>query len=223
MSPARLTPPTPTTIYLVRHAQSEHNVAWDNELSLRHTSSLGTGLTPLGVAQARMLAQRLRAIPIHALYSSPLLRAQQTATIIATAKRLPVSITDSLREHYLGALERQTDTAVLLRTFKRIERLQRSLPDREKLRIKLVEDMESEEEAASRMRRYLKRIARQHQGKTLLVVSHGVIIRSFLIQLGFAPYYALRHPALTNGAYVRLLATPQHFVVEETYGVHLTH
>lgn len=63
------------TIYLVRHGlhDSEHS---------RH-DKLGSGLTPVGVEQAKLTAQRLSSLPISAIYCSTLRRAVETAEIIA--------------------------------------------------------------------------------------------------------------------------------------------
>jgi hypothetical protein len=64
------------TIYLVRHGQYDHADARD-EFN-------GKGLVPLGIAQARLLAARLRAMPVEftSLTSSTMTRARQTAQVI---------------------------------------------------------------------------------------------------------------------------------------------
>lgn len=64
------------TIYLIRHGQYDQADARD-EFSHR-------GLVPLGIAQARLLAARLRALPIEftSLTSSPMTRARQTAMVL---------------------------------------------------------------------------------------------------------------------------------------------
>jgi serine/threonine-protein phosphatase PGAM5 len=63
------------TIYLIRHG--EHDSEND------HNDKLGGGLTPIGVEQTKLTAQRLRPLPISAIYSSTLRRATETAEIIA--------------------------------------------------------------------------------------------------------------------------------------------
>ena len=63
------------TIYLVRHAQ------YDSKND--HNDKLGGGLTPIGVEQAKLTAQRFRSLPISAIHCSTLRRAAQTAEIIA--------------------------------------------------------------------------------------------------------------------------------------------
>ena len=64
------------TIYLIRHGQYDQADTRD-EFS-------GRGLVPLGIAQARLLAARLRAMPVEftSLTSSTMTRARQTAVVI---------------------------------------------------------------------------------------------------------------------------------------------
>ena len=64
------------TIYLVRHGFYDINDDADPDV--------GKALLPLGVAQARLVGARLRALPvkIDALYTSTMTRARQTARVI---------------------------------------------------------------------------------------------------------------------------------------------
>jgi serine/threonine-protein phosphatase PGAM5 len=66
------------TIYLIRHGQYDQADERD-EFS-------GRGLVPLGIAQARLLAARLKAMPVRfsSLTSSTMTRARQTAAIISS-------------------------------------------------------------------------------------------------------------------------------------------
>jgi serine/threonine-protein phosphatase PGAM5 len=61
------------TLYLVRHGHHD----------LTSTHRLGGSLTPIGVEQAQLTAERLGAFPITAIYCSTLPRATETAEIIA--------------------------------------------------------------------------------------------------------------------------------------------
>jgi broad specificity phosphatase PhoE len=86
-------------ILLIRHAQSEHHV---RRLSGGWTD---TPLTPLGHEQSRRLATRLRAeLPdtVIRLYSSDLIRAQETARCIAEQFEVEPIIDARLREHNNG-------------------------------------------------------------------------------------------------------------------------
>ena len=93
-------------LYFARHGQSEANV-------LRVISNRGGvhPLTELGRQQAAELAQSVTSIPITKIYSSPLLRARQTAEIVAAALHVPFEIVDALREPDCGIAEGRSDEA----------------------------------------------------------------------------------------------------------------
>lgn len=61
---------------------------------------VGRGLVPIGVAQARLLGARLRALPFafDAVLASPLTRARETAAVLASDLRLPVEPLADLAE-----------------------------------------------------------------------------------------------------------------------------
>ena len=93
-------------LYFVRHGESEAN-------TLRVISNRKSpfGLTALGKEQAATLADRLKDIPITAIFSSPILRARETAEILSLAFHLPYQITEALREYDCGILEEKSDEA----------------------------------------------------------------------------------------------------------------
>jgi serine/threonine-protein phosphatase PGAM5 len=68
--------PSPRTLYLIRHGFYDYHDERDAEV--------GKALVPLGVAQARLVAARLRALPVRfsSLTSSTLTRARETALVI---------------------------------------------------------------------------------------------------------------------------------------------
>ncbi len=73
-----------TRFLLVRHGQT----AWNKDLHFRGTTDLP--LSDLGLIQAQRVAEWLKDEPIRAIYSSPLLRAVQTAQPLADVMGLPV-------------------------------------------------------------------------------------------------------------------------------------
>lgn len=97
--------PQVTRLYLVRHGQSVANVTW--EFSYRRVDP---PLTDLGIRQARLTAEHLRSVQVDAIYSSPMLRAVQTAEIFGTALGLDVQVIEELREVDVGDLEDQAPT-----------------------------------------------------------------------------------------------------------------
>src|SRR5215813_10095755 len=94
----------PTRLYFVRHGESEAN-----SLHMISNRDLPHGLTETGLAQMEQLAERLKVIPFAAFYASPLLRARQSADILAARLRLPYTVTAALAEFDLGILEGRSD------------------------------------------------------------------------------------------------------------------
>ena len=91
-------------LYFARHGESEANLL--NEFSNR---GLKHGLTDKGRQQSTTLAQKLKGVPVAKVFSSPLLRAIQTAEILARELGVPYEITDALREYDCGILEGKSD------------------------------------------------------------------------------------------------------------------
>ncbi len=91
-------------IYFVRHGQSEANVQM-----VISNRDLFHPLTELGWQQAEALARSLADVPLAAIYSSPIVRAAQTAQIVAAARGLPVELADALREPDCGIMEGRSD------------------------------------------------------------------------------------------------------------------
>jgi len=93
-------------LYFVRHGESEANI--QHVISNRESPF---ELTPRGRGQAKALAENLKDIPITAVYSSPVLRARETAEILSQSFHLPSQVTEALREYDCGILEEKSDEA----------------------------------------------------------------------------------------------------------------
>jgi broad specificity phosphatase PhoE len=93
-------------LYFVRHGESEANLLWEFSNGLHKH-----GLTEKGRQQAARLAQSLRGAGITRIYTSPILRAVQTAEILADTLGPAYAITEALREYDVGALEGRSDQA----------------------------------------------------------------------------------------------------------------
>lgn len=93
-------------IYFARHGESEANI-------LRVISNRGWKhpLTALGRTQAQALAERLKGEGITHIFSSPVMRAVQTAEILSTTLGLPFTTAEALRENDNGSLEGRSDEA----------------------------------------------------------------------------------------------------------------
>lgn len=93
-------------IYFTRHGESEANL-------LREHSNRGFKhpLTEKGRVQAAALARKLEGVGVTRLFTSPIMRAVQTAEILSDILGAPYEITDALREYDCGILEGRADEA----------------------------------------------------------------------------------------------------------------
>jgi 2,3-bisphosphoglycerate-dependent phosphoglycerate mutase len=86
-------------LILVRHGVT----AWN--LEKRFQGQIDTPLSDLGLEQAERTADALLGEPVSSLYTSDLLRAQQTAIPISESLGLPLLADISLRERHFGKFE----------------------------------------------------------------------------------------------------------------------
>ena len=88
-----------TELLFIRHGETDWN------LQQRFQGQIDVPLNATGLAQAARLGQRLAAEPYDALFSSDLVRAQQTAAPLAAAWDLQTTLVPGLREQSFGVLE----------------------------------------------------------------------------------------------------------------------
>lgn len=88
-----------THFLFIRHGETD----WNRQQ--RFQGQIDVPLNDAGRAQARRLAERLRASPADVLVSSPLQRARETAELLGQAWGLPVTVVPDLREQGFGILE----------------------------------------------------------------------------------------------------------------------
>lgn len=194
-----------TTIYLIRHGQSAVNAG----MPITKTDS---DLTEKGIQQAKNVAKQLGHIPFDAVFSSDYIRARRTAEIIATERNLAVKTTELIRERSLGKawIENREKVRAEMR-----EAL-KQLNEQEKMKYKHTPDMESAEEAVSRLITFLREAALAYQDKTIAVVAHGNLMRSFLIHVGWATFDELPVNSVENTGYMVLECDGTDFFVKET-------
>ncbi len=89
-----------TTIILVRHGEND----WVKKHRLAGWIE-GIHLNENGREQAADAAERLAALPIKAIYSSPVLRCRETADFIAASQNLPINLLDEVGEVRYGKWE----------------------------------------------------------------------------------------------------------------------
>ncbi len=198
------------TIYLVRHGEAEGNA---KGIIMGHKDM---PLTAQGETQARETSQKLKNVHFDSIYSSDLARARQTAEIIALEKKLAVQTSELLRERSYGIHEGKQYEDYAERTKVFFENL-RKLSEEARKEVAYPDNIESDPEIISRMITFLREVAVASPGKTVLVVTHGGILRAFLIHIGFAERKGF--PDIENGAFIKILSDGIDFIVRETSGV----
>lgn len=151
-----------THLYLIRHGDA----------AATSTNPLeDPRLTTLGIAQAERLRDRLAAtgeIRADVLIASTMLRARQTAEIIAPALGLPVLYDDEVQEWRFPADE-------TLNVDEYVEHF-KTIPHDQKPFFQVIPGAESWVQFMLRASVALNRLTQEYEGKTIVVVCHGGVI-----------------------------------------------
>lgn len=189
------------TIYIVRHGETDAN--------LTHTiqGQSNSALNSKGKIQAKQISRKLKKITFDNIFSSDLLRAKQTADILALERKLAVQTSQTLRERRWGRLEGKSTKLI-----KTIEEFKSKLSEEEKFLYKAHPDVESDQEIAARALTFLREVAVGYSGKTILIISHGGLMRILLDHLGIK----VGHGAIPNMGYLKLISDGVDFYIKET-------
>jgi len=173
------------TIHLVRHGQSDWNVA--RRLQGQRDEPV---LTELGRRQAAEAAELLRPLGVTTVLSSDLQRAVQTAEILGAAFALPVSIDRRLREQSLGKIEGfGMQEALDATTGHDWTDADAALPAGESLG-----------DVAARLEPLLAAAQQGLFGARVVMVSHGDTIRVAMALLGAISLSEIQHGCPANGS-----------------------
>ena len=158
-------PDTTTDLILIRHGET----AWNREL--RFQGHADVPLNDMGHEQARRLGLRLAGeTAVQHIFSSDLMRAQQTAAPGAQQLSLPVATSAALREQFFGVVEGM-----------RSDEIQSLHPRAWEEWLEFREDHampegETPREFHARIIAALGNIASEHRGRHLIVVTHGGVL-----------------------------------------------
>jgi probable phosphoglycerate mutase len=153
-----------TELILIRHGETE----WNSQNRLQgHRDS---ALSREGLRQADALAARLSSVRFHALYSSDLGRALETARRIAARTGHAVVADTRLRERGLGILEGLTREEAGARHPEVFERYSNGGPDY------VVPEGESTGQRLAHAVECLRELGRRHRGERVVAVTHGGVL-----------------------------------------------
>ncbi len=164
-------------LILIRHAESTGNA--EARLQGRHDFPL----SEKGVAQAGLLAERLRQHPVDALYASPLSRAHHTAEVVSEAVGLPVTPLPHVMEYDFGEVSGLTWAEIRERYPEQIatQRLRAGA-------YPVWPGEEGREAFRERVCSALWSLEERHRDQTVAIVAHGGSILVFALSVLELPY-----------------------------------
>jgi broad specificity phosphatase PhoE len=181
-------------LIFTRHGESQANI--EGILSNR---DLPHDLSEKGRWQAQHLSEQLLDMNVTAIYASPILRAQQTAEIVAGRLGLSFSVADALREFDCGVMEGRGDAAAWQAHHDVIKAWTNGQHD---VRI---EGGESFQDLKNRFQPFIADIVRQFENSqaSILLISHGSVLQQMLplVLHNVTRRYSQQHP-LANCALV---------------------
>lgn len=190
-----------TRIVAIRHGQTEWNAA------ARIQGHTDIELDDTGHWQAQRLAQALADDELHAVYSSDLVRARQTAAPLAERAGLALRTDAGLRERGFGDFEGFSFAQIEQRWPAQAQSWRRRDPDfgpgggevLRAFRERIVEAVE--------------RLARAHRGQAIALVTHGGVLDLLYREAARLTLDAPRTWQVPNAGINRLLHTPQGLVL----------
>jgi alpha-ribazole phosphatase/probable phosphoglycerate mutase len=179
-------------IILVRHGETDWNV------QQKYQGQTDIGLNQRGREEAERLALSLKNEKIEAIYSSDLSRTCETAQIIARSLELHVNSDARLRELSFGAWEGKTFGEVYRDYQPEFQQWFEDTLDYQ------LPGGESFNQLLDRFRQSILDIFLKHHNNTVVIVSHGGVIRSLLYQIKAISQEELWGKGLPPGSYIRM-------------------
>lgn len=177
-----------TTLYIVRHGQTEWNV--EHKLQGHQDSPL----TELGMKQALWLGESLREEQIDLIYSSSSPRARRTAEFIRADREIGIYESDDWREINLGIWEGKRQDEVKVEY---PEQFYHFWQDPEQF---IVPNSETFQDVSKRAIHLLHHILREHQGKSILIVTHTIVVKLVMAYFEGRPLKEIWNPPYIHPA-----------------------
>jgi len=154
-------------LYITRHGETEWNIqgrmqGWKN-----------SNLTNKGISNAKALGESLKNVEFNKVYCSPLDRTRHTAELILSGRDIPVVYDDNLREIHLGELEGLNQ-----------EEIKEVYPEFgnhfwENPHLYKAKSGEDFYKVRERVLKVLDRIMSENTEGNILIVTHGVVLKTF--------------------------------------------
>ncbi|MEI6326582.1 MAG: histidine phosphatase family protein [Candidatus Roizmanbacteria bacterium] len=200
-----------TIIYLIRHGESILNtkaiVQGDHDDPTNHLSARGR-------EQAAAVANKLSAISVACIYTSPLTRAHETAGAIAAKHPLKMDVYHDLHEKNQGSM-RGMQIGAALAKYGDWE----NMTEDERLDTRAVPNEESQRDLYHRALRVVKDLSQKHAEQTIFCITHGGFMRALYTQLA---HKSLKEKwRFDNCGFMKIKVDGDHITILETDKLHL--
>lgn len=148
-----------TKLYIIRHGKTD----WNKQKIIQGSTDIE--LNQEGIDQAKLLVDKIAINEIDICISSPLKRAKKTAEIIVNNK-IPIIYDNLLLERGYGLFEGKTIDTNLIKNMWDYQ-LNTS-----------TNNIESIKDCLKRSKEFLDKIKKEYPNKTILIVSHGGLIKT---------------------------------------------
>ncbi len=151
-------------VFVIRHGETEFNR--DGLIQ----GNIDSSLTPLGVQQSCLIAEELKGFDIDFIFSSPAIRAYETAKPLSVPRSIPIAIVPGLREREYGIYEGKS-----------LQETQKAHPELFATTSSKIDmgarpkDGESLREVVGRVVPFVERLRGHLPDKTIAIVAHGIV------------------------------------------------
>ncbi|WLR57273.1 histidine phosphatase family protein [Mesobacillus subterraneus] len=180
-------------LYVIRHGETK----WNKEK--RSQGRLDSALTHKGIEDARSLGERLKDIEFRQMISSPSSRTLETARLVKNDEQIPLKTDDRLMEIDLGPWQGKTEAEVK-ELYPEAYDAYWNEPE-----AYAGEGGETFLKVQSRLMEFLDDLERQGENGNVLIVTHGVVIKTLYLLCRDASINQLWDPPFIYGTSLTIL------------------
>ncbi|WP_226580924.1 histidine phosphatase family protein [Halobacillus litoralis] len=198
-----------TRVYLIRHGESEWNAAGD-----LYCGRTDIGLSEKGKEQARAAGEFLKDVHFDAAYSSPLIRAYDTASLILGERKMDIEMDERMYEGDFGEWEGRSKA-----TFIQEDPESWNEWMRDPWHTRAGRTGETAKEMHDRATSFFNDLTQKHGDETVLVTAHNNTIRFFLagvLGMSFSHYRKI----FQDNTGINILDVSEDNVVIKSLNVH---